>query len=143
MASQTTVQTVQDGKEKMAESNVQTGDTTKLEKVTVTLTENESAAIISTDAVKVIATAFELQDDYDNASMFQRDALAAGAVLFLKAEIARAISQWDNLVTKMSKTTRFRNRYTREQLDKFLRTNPKCKELWKRAELAAKLKASL
>lgn len=113
----------------------------KLEKVTVTVAEGEVAAIISADAVKLITAAYGLQDDYDNESMFQRDALAHGALLFLKAEVQRAIGQWDNLVTKMSKTTRYRNRYTREQLDKFLRTHPKCKDIYKRAAMAATLKA--
>lgn len=114
----------------------------KLEKVTVTIADGEIAAILTSATEKVIKTAFELQDDYDNPSQYQRDALHDAAVMFLKAQCLRYIGQWDALVTKMSKVTKYRN-VGRQKLEDTLKVHPKCKDFWNRAQKATLIKANL
>jgi hypothetical protein len=115
----------------------------KLTEVKVTIVDGkESAVIIHNATESIIKLAFSLQDDYENESQYRRDSLQDAAVMFLKAECARAISRWDNLVTKMSKTPRYKTS-TREQVEASLKDNPKCKPFWTIAQKAATIKKQI
>lgn len=115
----------------------------KLTEVKVNIvTETEIAAILHKSTDNVIKLAFSLQDDYENESQYRRDALQDAAVMFLKAECSKAISRWDNLVSKMTKTPRYKNS-TREQTEISLRDNPKFKPFYNVAVKAATVKKQL
>lgn len=115
----------------------------KLTEVKVTVIESkEIAAILHKSTDEIITLAFGLQDDYENISQYRRDSLQDAAVMFLKAECQRAIGRWDNLVTKMSKTPRYKTS-TREQVETSLRDNPKCKPFWAIAQKAVAIRKQL
>lgn len=104
--------------------------------------ETEIAAILHKATDSVINLAFTLQEDYENASQYRKDALQDAAVMFLKAECSKAIARWDNLVSKMTKTPRYKTS-TREQVEISLRDNPKFKPFYTVAVKAASIKKQL
>lgn len=115
----------------------------KLSEVKVTIVESsEVAAILHKSTDSVIKLAFTLQEDYENESQYRRDALQDAAVMFLKAECSKAIARWDNLVSKMTKTPRYKTS-TREQVEVSLRDNPKFKPFYSVAVKAATIKKQL
>src|SRR4051812_18732426 len=90
-------------------------EASKLEEIKVTVESGkESAAILYVSTTKAIELAFTLQDSYDNPSQYQRDALQDASVMFLKAQCQRAIAQWDNLVTKMTKLQKYQSMTRRD-----------------------------
>lgn len=118
-------------------------EVSKMEEVKVTIVkDSETAAILTISTTQAIKLAFSLQDSYDNESQFQRDALAEASVLFLKAQCQRAIGTWDNLVTKFSKTQRYRN-MGREKIEQSLKDNPKTKPYWLNCQKAVAIKAQV
>lgn len=110
-------------------------------KVTV-IEEKEVAAILTVDTDKAITLAFGLQELYDNPSQYRRDALQEASVMFLKATCARTIAQWDNLVTRFSKTQKYKN-VGRVEVEAKLKSNPKTRPIWNVAEKAINIKKSL
>lgn len=114
----------------------------KTKEVKVTVGENEFAAILHNATEKLMITAFELQDSYENQSSFTKDALHDAAVMFLKAQCQRSISQWDNLVSKMTKVQKY-SAMTRKQIEDDLKTHPKFAPYYKIAIRAAGIKNSL
>jgi len=129
----TSTMLVKDGKEK----------TEKMEEVKVTIVvEKEIAAILTVDCDKAITAAFGLQELYDNPSQYRRDALQAASDMFLRAQCARAIAQWDNLVTRFSKTQKYKN-IGRVEVESKLKDNPKTRPIWNVAEKATAIKARL
>lgn len=117
--------------------------TEKLTEVKVTVIEDkEIAAILHADTDKVISLAFSLQDTYENASQYRKDALQEASVMFLKAQCARTVAQWDNLVTRFSKTMKYRN-VGRIVVEQKLKDNPKTRPIWNLAAKAIEIKKSL
>jgi len=109
----------------------------------VTIEEGkEVAAILYTTTSKAIELAFSLQDSYDNQSQFQRDALQDASVMFLKASCQRAIGQWDNLVTKMTKLQKYQA-MTRVQVEDALKIHPKCAPFYKTMLKAVEIKKTV
>lgn len=142
MASKTIVP-VQSAVEVKQESEVKTGDNTNIEIVNVTIEKDkESAVILFLATSKVIEQAFKLQDDYENPSQFQRDALHDASIMFLKYRCQQAIQQWDNLVTKFSKTTKYKN-MGRADVEERLRIHPKTVAYYKRMQQAVSIKSQL
>lgn len=118
-------------------------EASKLTEVKVTIEESkESAAILYKTTEQAISLAFGLQDSYDNASQFQRDALQDASVMFLKAQCQRAIGQWDNLVTKMTKLQKYQS-MTRTQVEDALKIHPKCAPFYKTALKAVDIRKNL
>lgn len=112
----------------------------KTEQVPVTIVvDKESAAILRIETVKVISLAFSLQEQYDNASQYQKDALQDAAVMFLKSQCQRTIATWDNLVTRFGKTKKYEN-VGRLEIEKSLKDNPKTRPFWNAAEKAIAIK---
>lgn len=115
----------------------------KLIQTTVTVVEGtETAAILFTNTEKVIALAFSLQDSYENASIFQKDALHDASVMFLKAQCQRCIATWDNAVTKASKMQKYQS-MTRKQVEDALSIHPKVQVLYKTMLKAVAIKKDL
>jgi hypothetical protein len=115
----------------------------KLAQTTVTVIENkETAVVVSNQAVKNIELAFTLQTQYDNASMYQKDVLHDGTLLFLKAQCQRAIGQWDNAVTKASKMQKYQS-MGRPQVEAALKIHPLFKPLWDVCQKAVAIKLTL
>lgn len=121
---------------------VSTKPEVKTTETKVTVAENESAAILYKSTEKIITLAFELQDSYENASAFQKDALHDASVMFLKAQCQRTIAQWDNLVSKMTKVQKYQA-MTRQQIENELKTHPKFAPYYKTSVRANAIKASL
>jgi hypothetical protein len=143
MADTKTVVSAQSGMEAKNDAQVKNGETVNIDKVTVTIIpDQEIAAILTIQTDKIIKQAFSLQEDYDNESQFRRDALHDASILFLKASCQRAINTWDNLVTKHSKLTRYRN-VGREQVEASLRDNPKTRPYFQTAQKATAIKNAL
>lgn len=115
----------------------------KLTEVKVTVIEGQEQAIIVNDStVKVINLAFGLQDDYENESQYRRDSLQDAAVMFLKAECNRVIARWDNLVTKLSKTPKYKS-VGRDKVEEAAKDNPKCKPFYNAAQRAITIRLQL
>ena len=115
----------------------------KLIEVKVTVIEDkEQAAIVTMQTVSLIEQAYKLQSDYENPSMFQKDALHDAAAMFLRAQCAKHIQFWDNLVTRFSKTTKYRN-MTRIAVEDALKIHPKTKDFWQTCQKAVVIKATL
>lgn len=115
----------------------------KLTEVKVTIIDGKELATISHLATaKMYEQVFSLQDDYDNVSQYIKDSSLDAAKLFVARECQRAISQWDNLVTKISKTTRYINT-GRNEVEKALQSNPKTKGFYAVAVKATMIKNAL
>ena len=114
-----------------------------LTEVKVTIEENkEVAAILYLTTDKVLELAFSLQDSYENQSQFKRDALQDASVMFLKASCQKAIGQWDNLVTKMTKLQKYQS-MTRTQVEDALKIHPKCSPFYKTMLKAVDVKKTI
>ena len=115
----------------------------KLEQVTVTVVaDKEVAAILLVDTDKAINLAYGLQDLYDNPSQYRRDALQEASTMFLRAQCARAIAQWDNMVTRFTKTPKYKN-IGRVEVEQKLKDNPKTRPIWNIAAKAIEIKKNL
>ena len=115
----------------------------KLIETKVTVIEGKETAVIAhVAAIKFFTLAFSLQEDYENESQFIKDSMIDASRMFLRAECARSVSKWDNLVTKASKMQRYKN-VGREKIDLQLRDNPKCRAIYQTAKKAAEYKAQL
>lgn len=122
---------------------VSTKDEPKLIEVKVSIEESkEVAAILYTQTDKIIALAFTLQDSYENASQYRRDALHDASVMFLKAQCQRMIGQWDNLVSKMTKLQKY-SAMPRPQIEAALKIHPKYKPFWEVCVKATGIKNTL
>ena len=118
-------------------------DASKITEVKVTIeAEKESAQIVYLQTSKVLAIAFSLQSAEENESVFNRDALHDGSVLFLKSVCQRAIQQWDALVTKCTKLQKYAL-MTRAQTESALKINPKYKHMWDVCSKATAIKNQL
>ena|ERR1700742_14532 len=143
MADSKTIVSVQTATEVKKETEVKNGDKTNIEIVPVTIeTGKEQAAILHLATTQVIEKAFKLQEDYENPSQFQRDALHDASIMFLKYRCQQAIQQWDNLVTKFSKTTKYRN-LGRVEVEARLKIHPKTVSFFRRMQEATAIKNSL
>lgn len=134
----------------MANSTQTTTTVTPVQPATPTLTEvkvtveegKEIAQILYVNTSKVLDLAFSLQEAYENQSQFKRDALHDASIMFLKAQCQRAIGQWDNLVSKMTKVQKYSN-MTRTQVESALKIHPKFKSYYDLATKAAQIKNGL
>lgn len=135
----------------MANSNVETKTVTPVQPTpTSTLTEvkvtveegKETAQILYINTDKILALAFSLQEAYENESQFKRDALHDASIMFLKAQCQRAIGQWDNFVSKMTKVQKYSS-MTRIQVESALKIHPKYKSMFDLAVKAAQIKNGL
>jgi hypothetical protein len=115
----------------------------KLVQTTVTIEDGkETAVILMNQAVKNIELAYTLQTQYDNPSMYQKDAIQDGTLLFLKTQCQRAIGQWDNAVTKASKMQKYQS-MGRPQVESALKIHPLFKPLWDVCQKAVAIKLTL
>jgi len=114
----------------------------KLTQVPVTITENEIATILYKTTESVLNLAFDLQDDYDNPSLFQKDALQDAAVMFLKAQCQRAIGKWDSIVNQATKLQKY-STMNRSQVEDALKIHPKCVTFYKAMQKAVEIKKTL
>ena len=122
---------------------VETPANPKLTEVKVTLEpDKEFAQILYNSTADVLKIAFSLTENYENESVFKRDALHDGSVLFLKATCARCISQWDSLITKMSKLQKY-SAMGRPAVDMALQIHPRYKDMWELCRKATLIKAQL
>jgi hypothetical protein len=147
MAESKTVVSTLAGQEVKKESVVRSGDMSKVEIVPVTIQpETESAAIIYKSTAEILEIAYKLQrgseDSYENPSQHQRDALQDASVMFLKYKCQQAISQWDQLITKLTKLTKYKN-MGRPEIEKTAKANPKFAGMYTRMQEAVEIKSRL
>src|SRR5271167_1864880 len=97
----------------------------KMTEIKVTVIDGKETAVIAhNETLAYMHLAFSLQDDYENESAFTKDNMVKAAHSFLRAECARVISKWDNIITASSKLQRYKN-VGRADVEKKLRDNPK------------------
>lgn len=115
----------------------------KLIETKVTVIEGkEHAAILTDSTVKMLALAFTLQSVEESDSLYQKFSLETAASMFLKQECRATVSRWDNLVTKFSKTSKYRDK-GRVEIEKSLRDNPKTRPYASMADKANAILKSL
>ena len=115
----------------------------KLTEVKVMLeTETELAAVIFKQTAEVLQVAYTVQDDWTSKSAYNRAAMHSAAIMFLKSECTARISKWTNLVSAMTGVQQY-SLMNRGQVEAALKIHPKYQKLWKLAEKALAIKATL
>lgn len=104
--------------------------------------DKEQVQIIYTPTAQLLQVAFSLQDQYENPSVFNRDALHDASVMFLKASCQRVISHWDAFVNKATKMQKY-STMSRPQIEDALKIHPKYKSEWDMVVKATAIKKQL
>lgn len=110
------------------------------EKVTTEIAENESVVVVKSEVSGLIDKMYNLQDDIENPSKFQRAVIFDAVLNFSKVYCAKLIGEWERVIDKAQK---LRPTMTREQVIEELLVSKKAQEMKRRATEAEALKKTL
>lgn len=114
--------------------------TVKTREVKVTLADQEDTLIVNEEVLTMLASAFDLQDDYENQSKFIRAFVFDAVNGQLKVFCSKKIQDWERAIHKLIDK---HPTYTKEQAIAALLENKKAKQLYDYAQLATEIRSKL